>query len=218
MTYKVYEADLQDDFKEDPRNANKGTERGHKLLEQSVEKFGAARSMVADADGYIPAGNKTREALIAAGIRNAVVVETDGNTPVIVKRTDWKLTDGGNVAREYAYADNRIAEIDLQWDQAVFAEDVAVGIIEFVPWFSDAAIDEILGTVETEGADLPELGAGEKATFCQKTFTFHDEQAEEVDRAIKRAKELGLGESDLNENSNGNAIYEICRAFIEGNS
>lgn len=162
MTYKIYEADLQDDFKEDPRNANKGTERGHKLLEQSVEKFGAARSMVADADGYIPAGNKTREALIAAGIRNAVVVETDGNTPVIVKRTDWKLTEGGNVAREYAYADNRIAEVNLNWDFDVVNADIEdIGLSSFMPVPADLEpepeeVDE--GNGAPAGKECPRCG------------------------------------------------------------
>lgn len=160
MTYKIYEADLQDDFKEDPRNANKGTERGHKLLEQSVERFGAARSMVADADGYIPAGNKTREALIAAGIRNAVVVETDGNTPVIVKRTDWKLTEGGNVAREYAYADNRIAEVNLSWDIDVVAVDFEAGV-DLKPFWSDMELQNLLDLDFGADGDDEEVTAGD---------------------------------------------------------
>lgn len=209
---RVYEADLEKDFREDPRNANKGTQRGHKMLETSIEQFGAARSIVADRDGFIPAGNKTREALIAAGMCKAIVVETDGNTPIVVKRTDWRLSDKASAARRYAYADNRVAEVDLEWDQGVIAEDV--GEMDLSQWFSADDLNSILGTVDTEGAELPELGAGEKASFCQKTFTFHDDQAAEVDRAIKMAKDLGLGESDLNENSNGNAIYEICRTFI----
>lgn len=167
MTYKIYEADLQDDFKEDPRNANKGTERGHKLLEQSVERFGAARSMVADADGYIPAGNKTREALIAAGIRNAVVVETDGNTPVIVKRTDWKLTEGGNVAREYAYADNRIAEVNLSWDIDVVAVDFEAGV-DLKPFWSDMELQNLLDLDFGADGDDEEVTAGDGTATVTK--------------------------------------------------
>lgn len=132
---KVYRADLEKDFQEDPRNANKGTQRGNKMLETSIEQFGAARSIVSDADGFIPAGNKTREALIAAGMNKAIVVETDGNTPIVVKRTDWRLSDKASAARRYAYADNRVAEVDLEWDAESLKADMAEGV-DLSAWFT----------------------------------------------------------------------------------
>lgn len=150
--YKVYEEDLELSFRDDPRNANAGTERGHKMLERSVEEFGAARSMVVDADGYVVAGNKTREALIAAGIKNAVVVETDGTTPVIVKRKDWSLDGENSKAREYAYADNRVGQIDLSWNGDVIAADMESGIK--LDWmFSDGELTSLTLPMEEGETD-----------------------------------------------------------------
>jgi len=43
----------------DEKNANKGTKRGRKLLEESLEKYGAGRSVVVDRHDRVIAGNKT---------------------------------------------------------------------------------------------------------------------------------------------------------------
>jgi hypothetical protein len=64
---------------------------------------------------------------------------------------------------------------------------------------------------------MPTLADGDKQPFQQKTFTLHDEQAEEVDAAIAKAKEMGHGESGVNENSNGNALAFICQSFNRAN-
>jgi hypothetical protein len=155
---KVYEADLRGDFKDDPKNANKGTQRGHGMLEKSVEQFGAARSMVVDANGIVVAGNKTREALINAGITNAVVVEVDGKTPVMVKRVDWDVnSDKGGRAREYAYADNRISEVDYLLDVEVIRDDLDKGVALSDFW-SPADLHKIIdfdfspATIDDQGA------------------------------------------------------------------
>jgi hypothetical protein len=47
------------DLTPDPRNANKGSERGTGMLEHSLRSYGAGRSILADKHGVIIAGNKT---------------------------------------------------------------------------------------------------------------------------------------------------------------
>ncbi len=49
------------DLKPDPKNANSGTDRGRKMLRQSLEELGAGRSVLVDRNGAIIAGNKTVE-------------------------------------------------------------------------------------------------------------------------------------------------------------
>jgi ParB family chromosome partitioning protein len=49
------------------------------------------------------------------------------------------------------------------------------------------------------------------------TFTLHDEQAEDVQAAMAKAKSMGYGESAVNENSNGNALAFICQFFNQAN-
>lgn len=124
---KVYEKNLSD-FVQDENNANKGTARGGEALAESISKLGPARSIVADANDRIPAGNKTLQTLVNAGFEKALVVETDGTTPVIVKRTDWDLSDPNGAARQYAFYDNRVAEMDLDWNKDELKKALANGV------------------------------------------------------------------------------------------
>ena len=62
--------------------------------------------------------------------------------------------------------------------------------------------------------DFPELKDGDKEPFQQMTFTLADEQAEIVKEAITQAKTHGAGKSEVNENSNGNALSYICEVFL----
>ena len=75
----------------DDLNANKGTEYGQHLIENSLRKFGAGRSILIDRNNRIIAGNKTIENAANIGLDNVIVVETDGNQIVAVKRKDIDL-------------------------------------------------------------------------------------------------------------------------------
>lgn len=110
---KIFDAGL----KPDTLNANKGTQRGRGLIEKSLRNFGGGRSILADKDNNIIAGNKTLEA--AADIDLPVrIIETDGTELVVVKRTDLDLySDTDLRARQLAYADNKIGELDLEFDK-----------------------------------------------------------------------------------------------------
>lgn len=118
----------------DDINANKGTQRGSGMLEKSLREYGAGRSVLVDKAGRIIAGNKTIEAAGAIGLEDAVMVETDGSRVVIVKRTDLDLDSPQG--RGLAIADNRVAEVGLEWDMEALekiGEELDLG--EF--WFDD---------------------------------------------------------------------------------
>lgn len=102
----------------DPANANKGTDRGRELLPASIRDHGFGRSVLADKHGVLIAGNKTQEAAIALGLDDAIVVPTDGTRLVVVQRTDLDLAKDPKAAA-LALADNRVAELNLEWDPAV---------------------------------------------------------------------------------------------------
>lgn len=99
----------------DNLNANKGTEYGQRLLEESLRKFGAGRSILIDKNNRIIAGNKTIENAVNAGLDNVIVVETDGNQIVAVKRKDIDLDS--EKGRELALADNATGKANLSWDE-----------------------------------------------------------------------------------------------------
>jgi hypothetical protein len=75
----------------DQKNANKGTKRGRELLVQSLDSYGAGRSVLVDRKNRVIAGNKTVEAARAAGLRSIAVIETDGSSLVAVQRGDLDL-------------------------------------------------------------------------------------------------------------------------------
>jgi len=102
------------DYRQDPRNPNRGTPRGRDLTEESLRRYGAARSIVADNKRVVVAGNGTLEAAIAAGIEKVIEIETDGTELVVVRRTDFDADE--EAAQEYAIADNRTSEAGLDWD------------------------------------------------------------------------------------------------------
>lgn len=124
MTKKI---DTLADLTPDGENFNKHTEFGQKLLEDSLRKFGAGRSILVDKDGNIIAGNSTTETAAAIGMEDVIVVPTDGKKLVVVQRTDLSLDSPEG--RELALADNMTAlkgiDIDLAKVQETLGDDLA---------------------------------------------------------------------------------------------
>lgn len=116
---KIVETNI-DQLIPDNKNANKGTEYGQHLLENSLRKFGAGRSILLDKNNRIIAGNKTIENAFNIGLEDIIVVETSGDKIVAVKRTDVDLDTAKG--RELALADNATGKANLAWDDAVIAE------------------------------------------------------------------------------------------------
>ena len=108
------------DLTPDTRNANKGTPRGRKLVRESLQRYGAGRSILLDVNGAIIAGNKTVEAAKAVGMEDVQIVKSDGSKLIAVQRTDLNIDD--KAARELAIADNRASELGLEWDTEVLKE------------------------------------------------------------------------------------------------
>lgn len=128
----------------DDKNANKGTEYGQHLIENSLRKFGAGRSILLDKNNRIIAGNKTVENAVNIGMEDVIVVETSGNQIVAVKRMDIDLDSAKG--RELALADNATSKANLEWDEANIAEIAEQYNIDVEDWgiptFSDEDEDE----------------------------------------------------------------------------
>ena len=131
------------DLELDIRNANRGNARGRDLLGDSLRQYGAGRSILADRFGRVIAGNKTVEQARALGIP-ITVVPTNGGTLVVVQRTDLDL-DADPRARALAIADNRIAELDLDWDPAVLEQLRAEGL-RMDAWWNETEWNALMGT------------------------------------------------------------------------
>ena len=131
------------DLTPDDRNANAGTARGRAMVEESLRRFGAGRSILADKFGRIIAGNTTHEAAIDIGLADAVIVKTDGTKLVVVQRTDLDLDDP--VAQALAAADNRSSELGLRWNTGRLAELAADEAIDLSMMFSNVELADLLG-------------------------------------------------------------------------
>jgi len=112
-----------EDLLPDDRNLNRHTERGTGALETSLREYGAGRSIVIDRNGKTICGNATLEGAASIGLENIQVIPTDGNTLVVVQRTDLDL-DNDARARGLAIADNRVGELNLDLDYESLAQQV----------------------------------------------------------------------------------------------
>ena len=159
-------------------------------------KFFEARPLILSdrtGDLVIIAGNQRYEAAKAAGLKEAPTYLMQG------------LTE--EKEREITIRDNTQQG---EWDMGLLSTWDDLPLID---WGLDLPKDW-LGQVEE--IDPPELKDGDRAPFQQMTFTLHDEQVEELNAAINRAKKEGGGQSAINENSNGNALYFIAQRFNRG--
>jgi hypothetical protein len=62
------------DLNFDTKNANKHTEKGMRLLEKSLSKLGAGRSILLDKDNNIIAGNGVIEVAGQIGLENIKII------------------------------------------------------------------------------------------------------------------------------------------------
>jgi hypothetical protein len=129
MTEKIERKSISE-LKPDPQNANAGTERGLRLLDDSLAEVGLGRSVVTDKNGVIIAGNKTVERALDRGFDDAIVIKTTGNKLIVHQRDDLDLVndDDEKKARSLAYYDNRAGEADLQWIPEQLEADREAGI------------------------------------------------------------------------------------------
>jgi DNA modification methylase len=145
------------DLQNDPKNARKRTDRSSKLIKESLQKFGAARSIVIDENNRILAGNGTIAGAKAAGIKNLKVIETDGKEIIAVKRTG--LSEDEKIG--LALADNRTSDLS-EWDLDMLEELSQEHDLN--PWFDNDDLKELLGETEvlpaeglTDPDDVPEV-------------------------------------------------------------
>lgn len=148
MAAKIKHLKSITDLEPDPNNANKGTERGVGMLEKSLRTYGTGRSILADRNGRVIAGNKTLEQAAALGMDKIVVVQTKGDQLVVVQRTDLDFKTDSR-AKELAIADNRVAEIDLNWDVAALQTFDAEQIANF---FSERELTILFGKDPDKGS------------------------------------------------------------------
>jgi DNA modification methylase len=131
------------DLKSDHKNARRRTDRSSDLIKESLQRYGAARSIVIDEENRILAGNGTIDGAKAAGIRRVRIIESEGDEVIAVRRTG--LTEEQKVG--LALADNRTSDLS-EWDQEMLHRLSEEHDLE--PWFNQDDLDELLNVVEVD--------------------------------------------------------------------
>ena len=150
---------------------------------------------------------------------------------VAVTDTDGKLMVLGGNMRLRACMDLGMKEVPViladEWTEEQRREFIIKDNVGFGEWDWDGLANEWDAGqlsewgLEAPGFDIdaiepPALSDADKPEFQQMTFTLHDTQAETVKAAMDKAKTMGAGESDVNENSNGNALAYLAAVFLNG--
>ena len=188
-----------------PRNPNKHGDKQVAMLAKIIRHQGwRAPIVVSKRSGFIVTGHGRLEAAKLLGVQSVPVNRQDFAT----EADEWA----------HVIADNRIAEL-AETDDALLKELLAEldGKIDMdLSGFDAGELERVINCFHADEVNAPALANGDRAPFRQCTFTLHDEQFEQVEAAMKKAKSEGGGESAVNENSNGNALAWICGRFNRG--
>jgi hypothetical protein len=123
------------DIKPDSRNTNKHTEYGMHTLDNSLEQVGIIESVTISNDNVIISGNARHEKIGQKFTNDAIIVETDGTTPVVIKRTD--IESGTKEFHKASILANTVA----QKNQNIDVELVEVLADEFEFEVSEVFVD-----------------------------------------------------------------------------
>ncbi len=186
----------------DPTNARKHSDENLQAIAQSLKQFGQRKPIVITADDIVVAGNGTMQAAKGLGwdVIDTVRVPADWSTAKV---------------KAFALADNRVAEL-AEWDADVLMAQAGELTADGFQLEDFGFTDVDLGVFDVQEVQPPELDSGDKGDVEQITFQLHTEQADLVRQAIASARSNEDIDSELNSNSNGNAIAFICGWYTDG--
>lgn len=158
----------------------------------SIKEFGFKQPIVLDKNGIIVVGHTRLEAAKQLGWEKVPCIRAND-------RTDEQ-------AKAYRLADNKVGE-SSEWEFNLLGEELG-SIFEID--MSEFGFEEF--TLDDYGTDFL-LPDGDKPEICQMTFTLHEEQKDQILRALDAVGEPL--ETFGNTNKNGNALYEVVRQWAE---
>lgn len=179
-----------------PLNWRRHPEAQHKALEGMLREVGwVQRVIVNKTTGHVVDGHLRVELAMRRGEPSVPVIYvelTPEEEKIVLAAID---PIGGLAETDQGMLDTLLEDVTAEDDD----------LAEFLDSLRGAGVGEI---------GLPDLPSGDREPFQQMTFTVHDEQKEQIDRALAAAKEMGPFVDSLNENSNGNALARVCEIFL----
>jgi site-specific DNA-methyltransferase (adenine-specific)/site-specific DNA-methyltransferase (cytosine-N4-specific) len=160
-----------DEYEIDPDNVNAGTDEGRAIIGQSIQSDGAGRSLLADATGRLIAGNQTKRAALAAGVREVIEVTTQGEALIVHRRED--LQPGDSVREHLMIADNLATEKGLRWNVDAVRRRFEAGVSQVGLW--DASEIKARFLEKQEEIDAPDAQV-DKAEILQAKWNVQSGQ------------------------------------------
>lgn len=197
------------EYTKDPNNPNKGSERGRRIIRESLAQDGPGRSAVASADDVLLIGNQTAAVAEDMGITDVIEVEAPPNALVVVKRPDVQY--GDEKARRLRVADNRAADFHA-YDYGTLELDAMDGLLDGLfrdDELLDLRLDLDVDAEVNAAVDGAEEG-GEGGSRLKK----------DVRRAVKAvlyAPQVDVFERALRATgivNRGEALIAICTAYL----
>lgn len=180
-------------LKEYENNARKHGEEDIGAIVASIREFGFDDPIGIWKDNIIIEGHGRLMAAKQLGMETVPCIRLD------------HLTD--EQRRAYALAHNRTAELS-GWDFLVRDEELAnIAEIDMTAF----GFEEISPYDFGDDFTLPD---GDKPEICQMTFTLHEEQKNEIEKALDAVDGKCI-DTFGNTNKNGNNLYEVVREWAE---
>ena len=191
------------DLKKYEKNNKKHPEKQIEKIVASIKEYGFKNPVLIDKNNEIIAGHGRTLAAERIGMQEVPCIDcSDLNTKQV---------------KALRLMDNKSAEL-AEWDfDNIKAELEELKLEEFDIDLTGFEMADISGVEDSEeyGTEFS-LPDGDKAPFQQMTFTLADAQAEFIKEAIRKIKEAKPNtETFGNENSNGNALYEVVLQWEE---
>ena len=160
-----------EELRQDEHNFNKGTEEGRELMQRSLTELGAGRSILLDKDNRMIAGNHVLDAAVKKGIKKVILVDTEGEQLVAVRRKDIDLDS--KKGREMALADNAISKANLSWNKDALKKAEEEFGVEREEWGCEKEQAELATESQAKKFDKAEA----PAVVCPRCFTeFYPEE------------------------------------------
>lgn len=183
----------------DPNNARLHDQKNLKAIESSLAQFGQRKPIVLTANNLIVAGNGTTQAAMNLGWQEIAAVRIPDN---------WSQDQ----IKAFALADNRTAEL-ATWNPELLSEQIKeLSAVEF-PVF-ELGFEPLEFPTEQEWENLFDATARDKKEIQQISFTLHEDQAEMIQGALAKSKEMGDFGDTGNPNANGNALARIVELWL----
>lgn len=177
-----------------PRKDLQPGDKEYEKLKKSIEEFDIVEPLIWNSI----TGN------LVGGHQRLKIIQERGDTRVYVSVVE--LDDAKEKALNLA-----LNKISGEWDDVKLSE--LLGELSSIPDFdielTGFDVDDTMLLSSDEFGDDFSLPDGDKAPFQQMTFTLADKQADLVKACIKNVKDDDV-ETYGNENSNGNALYQVC--------